>query len=193
MDQGGAILAAVIGLTVFIYFFLKNNKSTWILVFVFLFAVFMFFNYFSEIFELIIGRFESQGLTDDGRLEIIKGSLDAFSQTFLFGVGAGSLMPILYYVYNFDIAAAHNLFLEVGIQYGLITFVLFMYFFIKLYKQQKLSNDIYVKNIIIGSLCMAPLTFTIDSGYILNPAVWLFLSSLYVIANPEVNSKEHLL
>lgn len=189
----GAILSAVIGFSIFIFFFLRNKKSKSILFLIILIAVFVFANYFNEIFELIVGRFATQGLADDNRYDIIVSLLDALFKSFLFGIGAGSLMAVLQNVYNLVDLPAHNLFLEVGVQYGIITFILFMYLFVKLYKRQKLSTKMYVKNIIIGSLCMAPLTLTIDSAYLLNSSVWLFFSSLYVISNPDLDINQNSL
>jgi O-antigen ligase len=96
-------------------------------------------------------------------------------------------MPAMNSVYHLKITAPHNLFLEIGVQFGLVIFLLFMGMLLRLFLKQSSNKNKSSKFIIISSLAMFPLTSIIDSGYILSIVIWLFLASLYVIADKQYN------
>jgi teichuronic acid biosynthesis protein TuaE len=183
----GAVLSSLIGLFVFMFYYIKKNKSIWILIAAVFGVLFLAVIYSQEIFAVIIGRFTEQGLSDDGRSEILTQGLLAFLGTGFFGLGAGNFIPTMVNIYHIELGAAHNLFLEIGAQYGLIILLLFMGMFFRLYKKQKINPNNSYKYIVIASLCMLPITSTIDSGYILGAWVWMFLGSLFIIADNQYN------
>jgi O-antigen ligase len=139
------------------------------------------------LFYLIFGRFEAQGFSDEGRTELLTKSWDALMNSNMIGIGAGNFRATMDNVYKLENTSPHNLFLEVGIQYGLIIFLLFIGMFIRLYSKQKANYRNSSKFITIVSLVMLPLTSTIDSSYILSVSIWLFLASLYIIADKNYN------
>ena len=183
----GAVLNLLLGFTVFVLYYLKGKKSIIIITLISLFSVFISVYYFNDLFYLIFGRFEAQGFSDEGRTELLFKSWDALLNTKMIGVGAGNFKATMESVYKLENTAPHNLFLEVGIQYGLLIFLFFIGMFKRLYSKQKANPKNSSKFITIASLVMLPLTSTIDSSYILSISIWLFLASLYIIADKNYN------
>ena len=177
-----AFIAVLIGILVYIYFYIKGEKKIFILLFVIVVSYILFFNNFDNIFGLILSRFEAQGLSDEGRMLVIDKSIDALIKTGFFGVGAGNFISTMSNTYNLENPAPHNILLEVGTQYGLIILILFVIFFVRLFLKQKLNEDANSKIIVISAILMSPLIFTIDSSYLLNPATWVYLSSIRLIS-----------
>ena len=64
---------------------------------------------------------------------------------------------------------------------------LFIGLLIKLFNLQKRNDDKSNKFIIVSALIMFPLTSAIDSGYLLNVWIWIFMSSLFIIADNSYN------
>ena len=92
-----------------------------------IFISILFFGYFSykylgDLFWLITERFITQGLEDEGRANLITSSYDALLNSYLMGIGAGNFKPMMENYYKLEIAAPHNFFLEILIQYGLFIF-----------------------------------------------------------------------
>lgn len=185
----GAVLCLLVGFVVFAFFFLKGRKSLLIITLIILVSLYLFIYYYNDLFAVILGRLEEQGFSDEGRTEILKNGWDAFINSAMFGIGAGNFMPTMDTIYHLDIIAPHNLFLEVGIQYGLVIFLLFVGMLFRLFLKQKANPNRSAKFIILSSLAMFPLSTIIDSGYILGISIWLFLASLYIIADKQYNLK----
>ena len=183
----GAVLNLLLGFTVFVLYYLKGKKSIIILTLISLFIIFISIFYFNDLLYLIFGRFEAQGFSDEGRTELLSKSWDALLNTKMVGVGAGNFRATMESVYKLENTAPHNLFLEVGIQYGLLIFIFFIGMFKRLYSKQKANPKNSSKFITITCLVMLPLTSTIDSSYILSISIWLFLASLYIIADENYN------
>lgn len=177
-----AILCLFISILIFIRFYVKSIKS--FIIFLFLFLVILAITiYFYQSFLLnVFLRFEIQGFGDEVRANIIGLSLKELKESFFMGIGAGNLMPTMER-YGLTITSSHNLFLEVGVQYGIIIFVLFIGIFARIFLLQKRNSNVVFKFIIISSLCIMPFSSIISSGYITGVNIWLFLSSLYVIAD----------
>ena len=183
----GAALSLMLGYSVFIFFYLKTKRILVILAILFLIAIYILLNYYDEVFTIIANRFAGLGLRDEGRSKLLISSWDAFVKSGMFGIGAGNFIPTMKSVYHLEYTAAHNLFLEVGVQYGLLILILFMGIILRLFFKQRGNQNKSSKFIIIASLVMFPLTSIIDSSYILSVGVWLFLASLYVIADRQYN------
>jgi teichuronic acid biosynthesis protein TuaE len=185
----GGVLCLVIGFTVLIYYYLKGKKSFFYLLIIFLGVIYFAITNYDELFGLIIGRFDAQGFSDEGRSDILVNSLDAFINSAMFGVGAGNFMPTMNSVYHLELTAAHNFLLEIVIQYGLIIFLLFITMLIKMLINIKNDNEMSSKLIVISSLIMFPISSTIDSGYILGANVWIFLACILVISDKQLEKE----
>ena len=177
----GAFLCMFIVFSTYLFLGADRKRRWIILTVVSIVVVYASITYFDEIFGLIMGRFEEQGFSDDGRSQIIRYSLESLLRTGLIGTGAGSFITTMALKYNLDNPAPHNLFLEVLMQYGIVIFVLFVFFFVKLYLFQRRTIDPLARFVILSSLLMTPILTTIDSSYLLGTGIWVFLASLYII------------
>lgn len=182
----GAALCLLLGYSVFALFYLKRKSILIILSFVVLISIYISIHY-SEIFTIIAKRFAVLGLHDPERAKILSSGWDALVKSRMFGVGGGNFMPIMDSVYHLKITAPHNLFLEIGVQYGLLIIFLFLGMILRLFLKQYVNHNKTSKFITLSALAMFPLTSVIDSGYILGIEIWLFLASLYVIADKKFN------
>lgn len=184
----GAVISMLIGYFVFVFYYFKTYRSIAFILVLFIALLFLSIYYFDEIFFVILSRFSEQGLSDDGRSQIFSNGVNVFFNTFMFGVGAGNFMPTMDKVYQLELTSPHNLFLEIGVQYGLMIFMCFIYLLIKLYRTQRMNNDNLNKYVVMSALLMFPFTAAIDSGYLLNSWIWMFLSSLYILADGRYNA-----
>ena len=182
----GAVLCLLLGYSVFALFYLKKKGILIILSIIILVGIYMSINY-HEVFVIIAKRFTALGLRDPERSKILTSGWDAFLRSGMFGIGAGNFMPTMNSVYHLKITAPHNLFLEIGVQYGLVIFLLFMGMILRLFLKQYGNHNKSARFITLAALVMFPLTSIIDSGYILGIGIWLFLASLYVIADKNYN------
>ena len=139
--------------------------------------------YFSDNLVLILLRFNTQGLYDIGRTELINSGFDALINSYFLGIGAGNFMPTMSNVYNLELAAPHNFFLEILVPYGIIIFVFFIGWIIRIFNNQRTNPNRISKYIVITFLMTFPVTSIINSGYLLNIWVWIYMSSVFVISD----------
>lgn len=185
-----AIITTAFILIIFILFYFEKRKIiTFGLVFLFLVS-FIINRYFDDLFFVIINRFEAQGLTDEGRADILRLSINEFYNSYFFGVGAGNLKPLLAEKYNLENFAPHNMFIEIGVQYGFFVLLLFVIQFVKILRLIRCNSNVDDKFIIFSAILSLPLITVIDSSYILSSNIWMFIGSLYVISDTEYNKIE---
>ncbi len=183
----GAILCLAVGLVLFGLYYLNNAKSLVILFIVLAIAFYFATAYFDEVFGVIVARFEDQGLEDVGRLDNLVCGFDALLKSGFMGIGAGNYIPTMTQIYGLEIAAPHNIFLEIGVQYGVIILLLFLWMLVRIFKLGK-QNERNNKIFIVVSLCIFPLTSIINSGYLLSIYVWMLIGSMYIIADKKYNN-----
>lgn len=187
-----AFLSLIIAYFIFSLYYTKSKKSFRTLIGIIIVVIYVISMYADKIFGVVLARFSEQGFNDDGRTEIFSFGIKSLFETYFFGVGAGNFKHTMDKVYHLELTSPHNLLLEIAVQYGLVILLLFVGYLFRLYKKQKDNQSPMNKFIIIGSLCMFPLTSTIDSGYILNIWIWMFLASMYVIADKQYNTNEEI-
>ena len=98
--------------------------------------------------------------SDAIRLNLIKNGLIFLMQTFGFGTGAGNVEYWMsnYGNYNtFGIANIHNWWMEILVGYGVVIFILYIMFYVKLFKslyqRYRKCSDIKNKSISLGIIC----------------------------------------
>lgn len=184
----GALLALAIIFFIFIYYKRKlkitsNKAISFILVLVVVAGIFYYGN---EIFDQITNRMLKSEMKDEalfedtGRINIILATIEASVNSLLVGHGIGSMLPILT-EYNASIPAAHNLLLEILLQYGLIITLYFIVFMLNIYLRGKYSDDLRMKFFIYSIIFSIPIISVINSGYLHMLVIWSFLSSLFSI------------
>ena len=181
-----AFICLLIAVFIFILFYIKNIK-TFIgtgLVFAIIIGVFLFSN--SNIFDFLFIRFQTQGLGDSNRYILVEEGLKQLQKSGFMGIGAADFIPTMREVENLDNFSPHNFFLEVLVQYGLIIFILFIALFVRIIKKNRYNNKRFAY-ITTTSLIMLPLTFSIDSSYLLSVSTWIYIASLYIIVDKKYN------
>ena len=185
-----AFVGFLIALFVFVLFYIKNIKTLIGSGVVFTAIIgFLFFSN-NDFFNLLFTRFDTQGLADENRYILIEEGIRELLESGFMGIGAGDFIPTMEKIKNLNNYSSHNFFLEVLVQYGLIIFVLFIGFFIRIIRKNRHNEKRYTY-ITTACLFMLPLTFSIDSGYILTVSTWIFIASLYIIADYQYNFKKY--
>lgn len=184
----GAMFCLVIGLCLFGLYYLKQGKGVLVLLLVAVVVAMYVDQHFDDLFGVILNRFEVQGLDDDGRAENIVYGWDAFLNSGMLGIGAGNYMPAMELDYGLEISAPHNLFLEIGVQYGLFIMVAFLGMLWRIWSKARVNQSKINRQFIVVALCVYPFSHIINSGYLLNVSMWLLLASMYVLADECYNT-----
>lgn len=166
-ESRAIILGLIMSIALFVYlimYFRKGRRLILPLCSILFLSVFFFSDLFSSILSQLSGllqfNFEVYGESDNVRINLIKNGLLFLISTFGFGTGAGN---IEYWMTNYgiyyvaDVTNMHNWWAEILTGYGLVVFLLYLSFYIKLfidiYRSYKNSNDEAIKSISLGVLC----------------------------------------
>ncbi|MDQ0595112.1 O-antigen ligase [Chryseobacterium ginsenosidimutans] len=181
----GAFICLIISLLIYIIFYSSNSinkKVVIIAVSSFLLTGGIYYIFQSDKFTYLQTRLLSKGLEDNTREEMINIGLQMFIDSKFVGVGASNFSDeaVLYTTSN--VVAPHNIFIELISQYGLIVFLLFLAllyysFSVKHLFEKRKKN--YLHYIFVTSLVIFPISHTINSVYLSNPYLWIFLATLY--------------
>ena len=117
-------------------------------------------NLFGLISENLYFNYSSQGGSDYVRINLIKNGLFFLISTFGLGVGAGNIEQWMIgkAIYNTNgIINMHNWWLEIIVGYGLLIFIMYLVFYIKLFKSVyrifKYSRNEIDISISLGIMC----------------------------------------
>ena len=183
----GGLLAFLIMVSVYV-FFTSSNKRTLSVYFVLFLAVlgFVLYRYGSTILNTLIMRGEVQGIVQEESRFVIWGNVWKVVQDYYFlGCGAGGLRIAMAKYVNRGILMAHNVFLEVLSEYGIVFFIGFLMFLITVFNKAKKLADKQRKLCLYQALLAFPVYGIINSGYLNQPVLWAAMASLYVFANYE--------
>lgn len=183
----GGLLVLVISFIVFFISYCKINKKNryvFSLIICF-FSLFLYLRFGDVLLEQISYRFynRSSFLEDIGRFDVYQYSLKIFLETFGIGVGVEGMIPALSSIVgNLGVQISHNIFLELLVQYGVLIFIISISFLWKIFVCALKNKNIYSKTLILIAIITFPIMGIINSGYLLMPSLWLYLSSLYIIS-----------
>lgn len=182
----GGLLTLIISIA--IYFLMSPKSKSVIFSFIiFLAAISIIFHNYGDSILLVISMKVSDGnlVQDDSRFEIWGNALKVFFDYFGLGCGIGGMHTAMAKFANGGITITHNIFLEILCQYGLV----FCIAFIKsLYNLLRKGRNLYDKNrrlLVTIFIISFPMTCIINSGYLLDPHLFIVLASIYVFANYE--------
>lgn len=181
----GGVLSIIIMLVVYFLFSEKTRFKN--IVFVALIGLFFYVlvQYGSSFTEVLSYRTSDQSmLEDDTRIRIWGNALRAFAKSAGFGVGIGGMRAAMEMVSTGGIAAAHNLFLEILLQYGIVIAIVFLVFLWKNFKKS-LKVERNRKIVLMMAFISMPVYTIIDSGYLLGVPLYVLLATIYVFANTE--------
>lgn len=180
-SRGGLLsILTVLG----VYFLMRPKNKSWIiaLTLLVLFVAYVIKEY-GEVFSYMMMRASDGKLTEGGeRLVVWSYALERFFDTLGFGVGIGGMAESMQGISG-DIKITHNIFLEILLQYGLVFFVFFVVFLVKMFMKARRLKDFPRKVTVFTALISFPIYGIVNSGYLFNPFVYAGFASLYVFCN----------
>jgi len=176
-------------------YFKNKEKILLLLVFIFFIIIFSFLNY-----EILVNFFDigKNTASNNERLRLITFSFDTIADNFLFGIGPGEFTKYWnmssYSYFRTENLTAHNHFLQIFVEMGIIGFLTFILFIIKVFinnYKNKIYNYINTKyrNLIFGYLIIEfyYMILTPFSGY--NRVRFAIIMALFLSLNKlEYNS-----
>ncbi|WP_276964952.1 O-antigen ligase family protein [Chryseobacterium sp.] len=189
----GTMLCLLIATIIYIVFYSSKSISQTI-IYTFISVIVSFAGYLyvmnNTAFSYLKTRIEQKGLEDNSRKEMINVGIDMFIDSKFLGVGAGNFSETANKMTNSNILVPHNLFIELLSQYGIIVFFTFLLLLFKIFNPKRIFKKREIPNyILLGSLLVMPLAFTINSVYLSNPYMWIWLASLYCISFYKTTAK----
>lgn len=179
----GALLCMVMAFGLFMYYMLKQNLVNRVFVLVMLMAVaYVLYVNFDLFFGQMLGRLaESKIAVDDSRTNIYSRAIHILIDTCGLGVGIGGVNQALRLTTVSGIAAMHNMFLEFLIQFGVIPFIFYIRFISNIYIKLVYSRDFIFKFLGKVLIVTAIPMFIINSNYLMDTDMWLFLGSAFAL------------
>ncbi len=182
----GAIFCLLLGFILFFIYYIKSGGRLSYLFIVIVVAVFFAIRNYESLFGVIFNRLEVQGLDDQGRLDNIIYGWNVFLDSNLLGIGTANYIPVME-TYGLSVTAPHNIFLEIGVQYGIFILVGFLILLWHVIKKGLLNPNKANKAFVLIAISIFPLAGVINSVYLLMAPIWIFLSSASIIANKNYN------
>ena len=179
----GGLLSITIMLFLYIIRSPKSKFKNYTLLLVFFIGAYVLIK-FADIFFLAISARSSAGGLFEGssRFEIWGVALQTFLHTLGFGTGIGGISASMS-KFTTGIIVPHNLFLEILVEFGIIIFMIFIVFLLKLYYKSFKLRDKKLKSFLYIALMPYPVYCIIDSGYLLNYWGFAFFASIIFFIN----------
>lgn len=151
----------------------------------------------ADYFSVFLLRFSGGvDFSEEGRTEILIACLQSLYETIGFGVGISGMIPAITAINSSITPLAHNLFMEIALQYGVLFFVIFLCFLIAAFRRySKISNK--SRKMVMGmALYAMPFYFIIDSSYLLSPQLYVLFSTIFVFCRDDefsdsINKLQH--
>ena len=182
----GGMFAIVICLALF--FLMSPKNKTMIYSFVVLFGglFYLLYKYGDTILLVLSMRLANGGaVADDSRFLIWSNALKVLFDYGGIGCGIGGIFAAMAKYAKGGITITHNIFLEILCQYGIVFCLAFVSFLYKQFKKGRKTADIKRRVLVTVALVSFPVTGIINSGYLLDPQLFIVLASIYVFANYE--------
>ena len=189
-SRGGLLsfcVMAGVGVIVYRHSFMKNGFKT-LVALCFVVAGCALLKYSSL---LSVASMSARGglLHDTARISIWATCLQLLYESAFLGVGVGGMIASLqaYYLIsgNEGVASAHNMFVEILMQYGVVWFVLAVLWLIVLFVKSWNLGERDRRAVLLMSLFAMPVYTIIDSGYLLSPQLFALMGSIYVFVNAD--------
>lgn len=183
----GAILCLVVMLGTYVYAYYKFGRNRYLLISILVVAIGALIYYLGELFLLIVERFSTQGMSDDGRSENLIKGFQAFLDSYGLGIGVGNYGPIMGDIYNVEFAAPHNLFLEVLVCFGLPIAIGFVGMYLHLFNIGIKRGTPFNHNMLMFCLTATVFAGIVDSNYLMKVTTWMFMATFYVFVDSRYN------
>ena len=183
----GGLLSIAIMATVYIYYSFSKLKQSIISILLLIAVLTIALVYYGPIIlnSLIMRISMQEAFQDESRFIIWNNVLKVSSDYLFLGCGAGGLEYAMTDYAHGGITVAHNVFLELLSEYGIVFVLVFVAFLFKLFKRARRITDISTKLCLYQAIMAFPIIGIINSGYLTQPTLWASMASLYVFANYE--------
>lgn len=147
---------------------------------------YLLYKFGDTILMFLTMRLEVGGLVhEESRFEIWGNSIKVLFEYCGIGCGIGGMNVAFGQFAKGGITVTHNVFLEILCQYGIVFCLAFVSFLYKQFKKGRRTADIKRRVLVTVALVSFPVIGIINSGYLLNPQLFIVLASIYVFANYE--------
>lgn len=182
----GGMFSIVICLGVFFLMSPKNKSLIYSFIVLIGGLLYILYKYGDSILLILTLRLSEGGATtDDSRFGIWGNAMKVFFDYLGLGCGIGGMHAAMAKYANGGITITHNVFLEVLCQYGVVFCIVFVSFLFKQFKKGLKLLDKKRRVMATVALVSFPMTGIINSGYLLDPQLFIVLASIYVFANYE--------
>ena len=182
----GGMFTIVICLGVFFLMSPKNKSLIYSFIVLIGGLLYILYKYGDAILFILTMKLADGGATtDNARSEIWSNALKVLVEYSGIGCGIGGMHAAMEQFAKGGIIVTHNVFLEVLCQYGVIFCFAFVSFLFKQFKTGLKLLDKKRRVIVTVALVSFPMTGIINSGYLLDPQLFIVLASIYVFANYE--------
>lgn len=182
----GGLLAVCAMMAIFVLWMIRSKGGIVYLFVILSGAVFLLVKYGELILSTLIVRMSSSSLVeDDSRFSIWSNVMNVVWDYCALGCGTGGLSKAMEQYALGGITAAHNIFLEILSQYGLIFCIVYISFLYKIIKRIKPIKESARKLCLYQSILSFPIIGIINSGYLTQASLFAVMASLYVLANYE--------
>ncbi len=192
-SRGGLLSLLIMSSTYFIFKFKGGTYRKKLLLFLGLLVVLVLFVLYGHILlSTLFNRLSDKDmLEDNARLILWLSSWLGFVDSYGFGKGVGSMFYILEHSQTniYTVIYSHNMILEILLEYGLIIFIGFILFLMKMFKNARKTKDKSLKSIIICSLLSFPFYSVINSENLRPHFIWVFFATLYVMSDFDVKNR----
>lgn len=182
----GGMFTIVICLAVFFIMSQKNKSLIYSFIVLIGGLLYILYKYGDAILFILSMKLADGGATtDNARSEIWSNALKVLVEYCGFGCGIGGMFAAMKQFAKGGITVTHNVFLEVLCQYGVVFCLAFVFFLFKQFKTGLKLLDKKRRVLLTVALVSFPMTGIINSGYLLDPQLFIVLASIYVFANYE--------
>lgn len=182
----GGMLSIVICLGVFFLMSPKNKSFIYSFIVLIGGLLYLLYKYGDSILLILSMRLSEGGAaTDDPRFEIWSNALKVLIEYSGIGCGIGGMNAAMKQFAKGGITITHNIFLEVLCQYGVVFCIVFVSFLFKQFKKGLKLLDKKRRVMATVALASFPMIGIINSGYLLDPQLFIVLASIYVFVNYE--------
>lgn len=186
----GGILCTGICLVVLLLFvlFQKSSKGKLRSLFLLLVGLFTIYYFWEQLSYAIMVRMQDISLIEDeSRGDLVRTSIDVtFGDYYGLGAGmGGGFEAMRLHRQGTDLWATHNFFMEFLINYGVVWFLVLLYFLLKLFVDGIRLKERSRQLVMVATLLSIIPLSVIDSGYLDSPSTWAFYASLFVFVYDE--------
>lgn len=180
----GGMVSLIIMLTIYLFFYHKSVGKVFFALLIVGVVVFYLIQYAGDVVALVSYRMSGDIFKDSERTALLSDGLDILSSTFGVGVGVGGATTSLN-------MSPHNLLLEIALDYGVLFTLVFIWYLFRLFVKSVMQKNDKVRLVLLMSLVSLPFYSVINSTYILQPQLYVFLATLCVFANCDKIKKNY--